>query len=45
MLSKMGIDARSKWIEGVTNSFNPEQQKLIITALTLLTEAAQKNNE
>lgn len=40
-----GIEARSKWIEGLTNALNPEQQKMIISALTLLTEAAQKTNE
>jgi len=40
-----GIEARSKWIEGVTNSLNLEQQKMIISALTLLTDAAQKTNE
>lgn len=40
-----GIEARSKWIEGVSNSLNPEQQKMIISALTLLTEAAQKTSE
>ena len=39
------IEARSKWIEGVTNSLNPEQQKMIISALTLLTESAKKTNE
>jgi DNA-binding MarR family transcriptional regulator len=40
-----GIEARSKWIEGLTNALNPEQQKMIIAALTLLTEAAQKTYE
>jgi DNA-binding MarR family transcriptional regulator len=40
-----GIDARSKWTEGVTNALNQEQQKMIISALILLTEAAQKTNE
>jgi DNA-binding MarR family transcriptional regulator len=40
-----GIEARSKWIEGVTDALNPEQQEMIIAALTLLTEAAQKTNE
>jgi DNA-binding MarR family transcriptional regulator len=40
-----GIEARSQWIEGLTNALNPEQQNMIILALTLLTEAAQKPNE
>jgi DNA-binding MarR family transcriptional regulator len=40
-----GIEARCNWIEGVTNALNPEQQNMIISALTLLTEAAQKTNE
>ena len=39
-----GIEARSKWIEGVTDALNPEQQKMIISALTLLTEAARKTD-
>ena len=40
-----GIEARSQWIEGVTHALNPEQQKMIISALTLLTQAAQDTNE
>jgi DNA-binding MarR family transcriptional regulator len=40
-----GIEARSQWIEGVTNALNPEQQNMIISALTLLTEAAQKTKD
>jgi DNA-binding MarR family transcriptional regulator len=36
-----GIQARSKWIEGVTDSLTLEQQNMIISALTLLTEAAR----
>jgi DNA-binding MarR family transcriptional regulator len=42
---EQGIQARSQWIESVTNTFNPEQQAMIISALTLLTEAAQKAKE
>ena len=38
------IEARSKWIEGLTNALDPDQQKMIIAALTLLTAAAQKTN-
>ncbi|MEW5868497.1 MAG: MarR family transcriptional regulator [Chloroflexota bacterium] len=40
-----GIEARSKWIESVTNALNPEQREMIAAALILLTEAAQKTNE
>jgi DNA-binding MarR family transcriptional regulator len=40
-----GIEARSTWIEDLTNALNPEQQNMIISALTLLTEAAQKTNK
>ncbi len=45
ILIEQGIEARSKWIEGLTNALIPEQQELIISALTLLTEAARKTNE
>jgi DNA-binding MarR family transcriptional regulator len=41
-------DRRTKRLElteGVTNALNQEQQKMIISALILLTEAAQKTNE
>jgi DNA-binding MarR family transcriptional regulator len=44
-LIEMGIEARSKWIEGITDSLTSEQQEMIISALTLITEAAQKTNE
>jgi DNA-binding MarR family transcriptional regulator len=37
-----GIAARSKWFEGLIDAFSPEQHQLIISALTLLTEAARK---
>ncbi|HEX7542158.1 MAG TPA: MarR family transcriptional regulator [Anaerolineales bacterium] len=40
-----GVEARSKWIEGLTDALTPEQQNMIISALTLLTEAAQKTKE
>ena len=42
---EQGIEARSKWIEGLTDALTPEQQDMIISALTLLTEAARKTNE
>jgi DNA-binding MarR family transcriptional regulator len=44
-LIEQGIEARSKWIEGVMDVLTPEQQNMIISALTLLTEAAQKTKE
>jgi DNA-binding MarR family transcriptional regulator len=40
-----GVEARSKWVEGVTDALTPDQQNMIISALTLLTEAAQVTNE
>jgi len=40
-----GIEARSVWIEGVTETLNQDQQDMIISALTLLTEAARNTNE
>jgi len=40
-----GVEARSKWIEGLTDALTPEQQNMIISALTLLTEAARKTKE
>ena len=39
-----GIEARSKWVQGVTDALNPEQQQMIVSALTLLTEAARKTD-
>ncbi len=44
-LINKGIEARSRWVEGVTNALNPEQQQMIISALNLLTDAAQKTTE
>ncbi len=41
-LIKNVIEARSKWIESLANSLPPEQQELVISAFTLLTEAANK---
>lgn len=42
---EQGIEARSQWIEGLTNALNPQEQIMIITALTLLTKAARKTDE
>ena len=44
-LIEAGIEARGKWIEGLTEALTPEQQSMIISALTLLTQAARKTNE
>lgn len=44
-LIERGVKARSKWIEGLTDALTPEQQNMIISALTLLTEAARKTKE
>jgi len=44
-LIEQGIKARSKWIEGLMDILTPEQQNMIISALTLLNEAARKTNE
>jgi DNA-binding MarR family transcriptional regulator len=41
-LIEKGIEARSKWVKGLTNTLTSEQQDMIISALTLLTEAARK---
>lgn len=44
-LIQQGIESRRKWIEGLTDALTPEQQNMIISALTLLTEAARKTKE
>lgn len=44
-LIEAGIETRCKWIEDLTNALTPEQQNMIISALTLLTEAARKTQE
>jgi len=41
-LIEKGIEARGEWIESVTDTLTPEQQAMIISALTLLTEASRK---
>lgn len=40
-LIKKGIEARSQWIENITQSLTAEQKEMVIRALTLLTEAAR----
>lgn len=44
-LIEKGIEARCKWIKGLTNALTSEQQDMIISALTLLTDAARKTKE
>jgi DNA-binding MarR family transcriptional regulator len=45
LLIEKGITARSKWVEGLMDALSLDQQNMIISALTLLTEAARKTNE
>jgi DNA-binding MarR family transcriptional regulator len=45
LLIDKGIEARSKWVEGLTDALTSEEQNMIISALTLLNEAARKTNE
>jgi DNA-binding MarR family transcriptional regulator len=40
-----GIEIRSQWVEGLTEALTSEQQSMIISALTLLTEAARKTED
>jgi DNA-binding MarR family transcriptional regulator len=44
-LLERGIEARSRWIEGLTDALTPEQQSLTIVALTLLTKLARATKE
>jgi DNA-binding MarR family transcriptional regulator len=44
-LIERGIEARSQWIAGLTEAFTPDQQGMIISALTLLTEEARATKE
>jgi len=44
-LIEQGIEARSKWTEDLTDTLTPEQQNMIISALTLLTQAARETEE
>jgi DNA-binding MarR family transcriptional regulator len=39
-LIESGIEARSRWVKGLTDALTPEQQTMIVAALTLLTAAA-----
>jgi len=41
-LVRRAIEARSRWIEGLTAALNPQEQDLIIDALGLLTQAASR---
>lgn len=44
-LIEKGIEARSRWVNGLTSALSTDQQEMIISALTLLTEAARKTGE
>jgi DNA-binding MarR family transcriptional regulator len=44
-LIEQGIEIRSQWVEGLTEALTPEQQSMIISALTLLTAAARATKE
>ena len=44
-LVESGIEARSQWIEELTQALTPEQQSLTISMLTLLTAAARATKE
>jgi MarR family transcriptional regulator for hemolysin len=41
-LVESGIEARQKWMERLTSNLTPEEQQMIVEALSLLAEAAQK---
>ena len=41
-LVEQGIDARRRWMEGLTQALSPHQQEMIAGTLAVLTEAAQK---
>jgi DNA-binding MarR family transcriptional regulator len=44
-LIEQGIEIRSQWVVGLTEALTPEQQSMIISALTLLTAAARATKE
>ena len=44
-LVEKGVRARSHWIESLTDALTPEQQNVIVSALTLLTEVSRKTKE
>jgi DNA-binding MarR family transcriptional regulator len=39
---EQGIEARRAWMEQLTTALSPEEQQAIVTALTLLTQAARQ---
>jgi DNA-binding MarR family transcriptional regulator len=43
-LIKRGMDARTKWMDALGDSFNPEQQVAIAEALGLLASAAEQQD-
>ena len=44
-LIRKSVEARSQWIESLTEALKPEQQQATILALTLLTKAARATKE
>jgi DNA-binding MarR family transcriptional regulator len=44
-LVKKGIEERYRWMENLTASFNADEQKKIVDALEMLTEAAHQLDE
>jgi DNA-binding MarR family transcriptional regulator len=44
-LIEKAIQARSRWVEGVTEALTTEEQTMIVSALTLLTAAARATKE
>jgi DNA-binding MarR family transcriptional regulator len=44
-LIEQGIEVRSKWVETLTDALTPEEQSMIISALTLLTAASRATKE
>lgn len=44
-LIEKGIQARSRWVEGVTENLTSEEQSMVVSALTLLTAAARATKE
>jgi len=44
-LIEKSIEVRCQWIEALTTSLTPEQQKITFSAITWLTEAAQATKE
>lgn len=41
-LVEAGIEARRRWLEGLTQALSPREEEMIAGALTVLTEAAHK---